>query len=172
LNKKTYQDDSSLEKKQFTIREVNYPSLEEESVEHASKKLKLGTSKKSLEFGTTLHEILEIVSFQNPDLSFIKNEKIRNIITNFLSCPLLEHVKEGQVYKEFEFSDATHHGIIDLMIVYFDHIDIIDYKTKNILDESYDEQVKFYKDYIATLSNKEIHLYIYSLLEGKYRQVA
>ena len=63
------------------------------------------------------------------------------------------------------------HGIIDLMLVYDDHIDIIDYKLSNIYDDDYDEQLNGYYKYIQKKTDKKIHLYLYSLISGEYREV-
>ena len=57
------------------------------------------------------------------------------------------------------------------MIVYEEHIDIIDYKTKNINNEAYNEQLKIYSDYIRARFNKKINAYLYSLLTGNQAQI-
>ena len=57
------------------------------------------------------------------------------------------------------------------MLVYDDHIDIIDYKTKNIDDLEYDNQVKIYRDYISKISSLPIRLYLYSIIDGTYREI-
>ena len=57
------------------------------------------------------------------------------------------------------------------MLVYKDDIDIIDYKTKNIDDIEYDKQVKVYRDYISTISNLPINLYLYSIVDSTIRKV-
>ena len=62
-------------------------------------------------------------------------------------------------------NEEEYHGIIDLMIEYDNHIDIIDYKLSNVLDEGYIEQLNGYKNYISTLTNKPINLYLYSIIK-------
>ena len=63
-------------------------------------------------------------------------------------------------------------GIIDLMIEYNDHIDILDYKLKNINDSDYNKQLLGYKNYIEKLTNKKTNIYLYSLFDSKYREVS
>ena len=63
-----------------------------------------------------------------------------------------------------KFNNIEYHGIIDLMIEYQDRIDIIDYKLNNIKDENYLKQLNGYKNYIKTLTDKEINLYLYSII--------
>ena len=50
------------------------------------------------------------------------------------------------------------------MIEHDNHIDIIDYKLNNIKDDNYLKQLNGYKKYIASISNKPIDLYLYSIL--------
>ena len=54
---------------------------------------------------------------------------------------------------------------------YEDHFDIIDYKTKNIDDEHYDEQLNGYRNYIASISDKKVNCYLYSIIDSSYREV-
>ena len=78
------------------------------------------------------------------------------------------------VYKEYEFSyekdDNYFHGIIDLILEYEDKIKIIDYKLKNIDDENYDKQIKTYKEYLSTKTNKKIETYLFSILKEKLEE--
>ena len=50
------------------------------------------------------------------------------------------------------------------MVEYEDHIDIIDYKLNNVKDENYLLQLNGYKNYINTISNKEVNIYLYSII--------
>lgn len=51
------------------------------------------------------------------------------------------------------------------MLEYNDHIDIIDYKLKNVVDNAYKKQLNGYKEYIKNKSHKQIDTYLYSLLD-------
>ena len=62
-------------------------------------------------------------------------------------------------------------GVIDLMIEYDDIIYIVDYKTKNIEDIHYNEQVLGYKNYISKIKNKEIKCYLYSIIEKRFKEI-
>lgn len=137
----------------------------------ASKELKLDANKKAMEFGTKIHFIMEVVDFKNPDYTKLSNF-FQNIVKRFLSSDLMKNIKDGEIYKELEFYDEVNltNGIIDLMVIYEDHIHIIDYKTRNIDDESYDEQLRIYKRYIKQKSDKEIRTYLYSLETGECRE--
>ena len=87
----------------------------------------------------------------------------------------MKDVSKAKIYKEYEFiyNEETEekHGIIDLLLEYDDYFVIIDYKTKNIDDEHYDEQLNGYRNYIRQLSNKEVKCYLYSIIDETYREV-
>ena len=122
----------------------------------------------NMKFGLEMHEALEYLDFKNPNYELIENDFIRNKIQKFLANPLLNDLNNANIYKEYEFiyndDRAEYHGIIDLMIEYENKIDIIDYKLNNIKDENYLKQLSGYKKYISTLTNKEINIYLYSII--------
>ena len=123
---------------------------------------------KNMKFGLRVHETLEYLDFKNPNLDLIDDNFIKGKIEKFLSHPLLSNLENANIYKEYEFiyndDKSEYHGIIDLMIEYEDKIDIIDYKLNNIKDENYLKQLNGYKDYISKISNKEINIYLYSVI--------
>ena len=41
----------------------------------------------------------------------------------------------------------------------------------NIYDDDYDEQLNGYYKYIQKKTDKKIHLYLYSLISGEYREI-
>ena len=150
-------------------------SVQEEK--HFSKETNKLTTKeeyKNMEFGNHMHYVLETIDFKNPDYKDIDNfykEKINNL----LNQDLLKNIKKANIYKEYEFitenNNETYHGIIDLMLEYNDHIDIIDYKLKNIKDNAYKDQLNGYKNYIENKLNKKTNTYLYSILENRIEEV-
>lgn len=126
--------------------------------------------------GNRLHSVLEKMDLSKKDITkYSLNEEEKRIIGKFLECDLLKNVNNGKVYKEYEFiykeSNDIKHGFIDLMIAYDDYIDIIDYKLSNIDDEAYASQLNGYKNYIESITNKKVNLYLYSLFKGEYRKL-
>ena len=65
----------------------------------------------------------------------------------------------------YEEENEIKHGFIDLMLEYNNHIDIIDYKMKNIKDDAYLSQLNGYKKYIEFISKKNVNIYLYSILD-------
>ena len=127
-----------------------------------------------MELGTKLHYYLETLDFTNPDYSIVP-EEYKPYIKKFLSSDLMKDCKNGRSYKEYEFiydnTNERKHGIIDLLMEYNDHFDIIDYKTKNIDDNHYNEQINGYRKYIESISKKEVKCYLYSIIDGKYKEI-
>ena len=128
------------------------------------------TTLDKMELGTKIHYYLEMLDFKNPDYSYVDNKYI-NKIKQFMNSPLLENIKEAKIFKEYEFMDNGKHGFIDLLLEYEDKIVIVDYKTKNIDDVHYDEQLNGYRTYIESLSSKPVYCFLYSIIDETYREV-
>lgn len=149
--------------------EIENKKIASKSFSKKSNELITKDIKDNMNFGLKMHEALELIDFKEPNFSLIDDIFIKNKITKLLNLPLLSNIKEAKVFKEYEFmylnNEEEYHGIIDLMIEYDNHIDIIDYKLSNVLDEGYTEQLNGYKAYISTLTNKPINLYLYSIIK-------
>ena len=175
--KKIVQETLNNIKDNINVEEIN---IENEIVEekHFSKETnKIITKEENdlMKFGTKVHEIFELLDFRNIDLSLVDNKFIRNKVEKFLSNDLLKNISNANIYKEYEFiynkDNNEYHGIIDLMLEYDNHIDIIDYKLKGITDENYIKQLNGYKEYIEKISNKNVSTYLYSILDEKVLQI-
>ena len=57
------------------------------------------------------------------------------------------------------------------MLEYQDHIDIIDYKLSNIEDTNYLKQLTGYKNYINSKTNKNVNIYLYSILTNELKKL-
>ena len=123
-----------------------------------------------MELGTKIHYYLEMLDLKNPDYENVDNKYIHKI-KQFMNSPLLENIKEAKIFKEYEFMDDGKHGFIDLLLEYEDKIVIVDYKTKNIDDVHYDEQLNGYRTYIESLSSKPVYCFLYSIIDETYREV-
>ena len=135
---------------------------------HASKTIEsllTANDEKTLLYGTQIHEMLEETDFkhvQNP------NSYVKHLLDTF-------DFKNAEIYQELEFiftkEDREYHGIIDLMLEYEDEIKIIDYKLKNIDDDAYVKQLIVYYEYVRSVSDKKISLYLYSIMDHKVKEV-
>ena len=124
-------------------------------------------------YGTKIHEILEYIDFKNYKPT--GDKFIDDTINKLLNSKILSNIEDSNIYKEYEFiytkDNIEYHGIIDLMIEYDNYINIIDYKLKDITSDDYINQLKGYKEYISSVINKDINLYLYSILDGEIKEI-
>ena len=170
---------SNLSNKVEKIKIIDLPKIEmkKEEESHFSKsslKLVSKKEKQTMEFGTMMHYYLETLDLKNPDYSGIPIDYV-NKIKSFLNSDLVKDIVNANIYQEYEFmyqiDNQIMHGIIDLMIEYENYIDIIDYKLKNIDDDAYIKQLSGYKDYISKMKKKDVNIYLYSVMDEKYKKL-
>ena len=141
--------------------------INEEHYSKSENKLITPTEVANMDYGTHMHYILENTDFKNPDYSLLTNEE-QEITQGLLNNQIMSNIKDANIYHEYEFiyenNKQIKTGIIDLMLEYPDHIDIIDYKLKNTNDPAYLKQLNGYKEYIENKNNKPTYIYLYSLL--------
>lgn len=126
-----------------------------------------------LDFGTLMHFLIESVDFDTKDTSFIDDKQYRRYVDNILHCNLFKGVSDDHIIREYEFYDETSnlHGVVDCLVIHSDHIDIIDFKLKNISDEDYVMQLKTYRDYVASISTLPIRTFLLSIIDGVYKEI-
>lgn len=169
LNQIVEEDDEELTIHKDHL-EMEYDIIESK---RASKKSHDDADDVKLQFGIKIHYYLEIVNFDTKDTSFIKNKWEKEKIDYVINLDIFKGVKDENILREYEFYDDVNavHGIIDCLIIKDDEIDIIDFKLKKISDEAYDRQLHTYGDYIKTITNKKINMYLLSVIEGEIREV-
>ena len=162
--------------KSTEVLNVNELLVENETLidKHYSKennKLITSDVKKNMKFGKYVHEVLEYFDLKKKDYSYIKDEFIKNKIISFSNLPLFDNVSEANIFHEYEFvytlNNTKYHGVIDLMLEYPSHIDIIDYKLSDVTDINYISQLNGYKEYISSITKKTVNVYLYSIINEK-----
>ena len=155
----------------INVSELNIEEPLLEDVKYSKEQTKLITKeqKELYDFGNKIHSVMENIDFINPnydiDLPNIYIEKIKK----FFKTSLFNE-KIINIYKEYEFIDSNP-GTIDLILEYENIIKIVDYKLKNIDDESYKNQLLGYKKYIEKISDKKVEIYLYSILNEELREI-
>lgn len=173
-NKTLVSNDSDY--KRISVTEVQLTSGTVESSRFSKAETKLFTKEeyKNIQLGLELHKILENIDFHNPDYSLISNDYHKTIVKKFFSH--IDINSDTKVYQEYEFmyynDNEKHHGIIDLMLESSDHIKIVDYKLKNVSDEAYEKQLNGYKNYIESVTDKPVEIYLYSIIDSKLQKLA
>ena len=131
-------------------------------------------TKGAMDLGSKVHYYLETLDFINPDYSLI-DDKYAGKIKDFLDSELMRDKGKAIIHKEYEFiyqeGNENKHGFIDLLMEYDDHFDIIDYKLSNVDDENYVKQLNGYREYIKSLSNKDVKCYLYSINSGEIKEI-
>ena len=125
----------------------------------------------SMKKGTLIHSVFEMIDFKKPKF----DAKYGDYVKAFLDNDLFKDIDSASIYKEYEFiyteDDNSYHGVIDLMLVYDDHIDIVDYKLFNIDDANYKKQLLGYKKYIEKKSKKLVNTYLYSIEKNELKKI-
>lgn len=171
-------DSLKLQEDKLDVSELNFKEelIEESKFSKTSLHLLNKEEKKLLDFGTKVHQILEELDFNNPNLEELDiDNNIKNKIKLFLENNIIKNNLKSRFYKEYEFifDDEKHqHGIIDLMIENENEIIIIDYKLKNIDDDAYLDQINGYKKVISKRTNKNISCYLYSIINNKLKKIS
>ena len=153
-------------------KEINIENdiIEENRFSKNNKELITKDNIDNMKLGTKIHYILETTYFINPNYNILEDKYV-NYIKAFLDNKLLKNIDKANIYKEYEFiynkDNEILHGIIDLMLEYNDHIDIIDYKLKHVEDDAYLKQLNGFKEYIINLTNKKTNIYLYSIMDKK-----
>ncbi|MCQ2742915.1 MAG: UvrD-helicase domain-containing protein [Bacilli bacterium] len=129
------------------------------------------------DFGERLHRYMELVDFKTKDLSFISNSKEKALIQRALNSNLISSLEGYEFKKEYGYydEDLKTTGFIDLLAIKDGNYVIVDFKTKNILDEAYDKQLHTYQRNVMRLFNvdkSKIKLYLLSLIGTDDREVA
>ncbi len=134
--------------------------------------------KAKLEVGTRYHSYLEMIDFKNSveSLSALNLDKHATyVLKQMLENPLFKSIDKAKTFKEHEFifqdNKEVYHGIIDLLVEYDDHYDIIDYKLKNFDDEAYDKQLEVYYKYVKSKTDKMVNCYLVSIIDNNIRKV-
>lgn len=136
------------------------------------------TTDNNLKLGVKFHEILEYIDFKDINNSMSKlhlDDNLKEMLNKLMIMPFMKDINNSDVYHEYEFmyndGCSIHHGIIDLMIVNYDKVIIVDYKTKEIDKEEYFNQVMGYIQYIKNITSKPVEGYLYSITLGTYLEV-
>ena len=164
-------EDKKYEPLNIDIKKIDVLSEIKEKKKASKEVVKVDES--LLRFGNEVHALLEGLDLSKKDTSYIKDYKYRRIANNVINSDLFKGVTNEQVRHEFSYYDKENNvnGVIDCLIIKDKEIDIVDFKLKNIAEEEYDKQLKTYKAYISSISDKEIKMYLLAALTGEVREV-
>ena len=174
IKKNDYQNLIQPTEEKIIVNNINIEANKINNLHFSKEVHKLIDSKiyNNIELGKKIHSIFENIDFNNPDYSNLSDFEKDKII-KFINTGILNGFVN--LYKEYEFKyekdNDLYHGIIDLLIEFEDKFKIVDYKLKNITDEAYLRQLNGYKDYIESLTGKEVEIYLYSILDSNLKKM-
>lgn len=120
----------------------------------------------NIKIGIEFHKILEEYEFHK--ITKDENEFIQKI----KETPFMKNIENKKIIREFEYSFNDKIGIIDMILISDELIEVIDYKLTDINKNEYEEQIKSYTNYIKSLyKDKKVEAYLYSITTGKYRKI-
>ncbi len=163
--------EETMEIPQFLLKEIPQVTLSKEK--KRASKTEITADASSVQFGEKLHYDLEICDLVSEDVSFIEDETERRIIKKVLQLDLFANLKKEEVYQEYHFyrEETEEVSIIDLFLLKENEIILVDYKTKDIDDPAYVEQIAIYRDYLKKTFHRPVKAYLLSLLLAEYREV-
>lgn len=169
-SKERLEYNNQYEKIEVNELELSFDKLTKKTFSKTSTKLLSKIEKANIEYGNRIHYILENIDFLNPNYENLTIEE-KDLIINFLNQDIMKNINKAMIIKEYEFQniekDNHQYGVIDLLLVYEDYIDIIDYKLKDIDDDAYVLQLRGYQNYIEKKTKLKTHTYLYSILDKK-----
>lgn len=150
---------------------IEYNNYTDNKFSKNTNKLLTGEELDVIQKGLDVHYAFEVTDFKNPNFDI----KYGKYVKRFLDNDLFKNINDAKVFKEYEFiyeeENNKYHGIIDLMIMYKDHVDIIDYKLSNIDDPNYIKQLNGYRNYISKRTALDVNTYLYSIEKDEFKMI-
>ncbi len=163
----------NAEKLKIKALKIISQEIEDKHFSKVSNKLITKEEHDNMEFGNHFHEIMQNIDFLNPQYDLLNKMEAQKVKA-FIDSKILDGVKN--IYKEYEFEfnsdNVIYHGFIDLLLEYDSEYKIVDYKLKNTQDSAYIKQLAGYKNYIQTLTKKDVSVYLYSILNESLEKIS
>lgn len=157
--------------------DILFPQREKRRASKTPIKVEDDDMQETLARGTHLHRLLELFDFSYPDLSYVQDAKEKATLQKLLQLPLMqEAISSDEVHQEYGYFDREYQttGFIDLLFIKNGHIFIVDYKTSNIDDPEYANQLHAYQRNIQEIFHvkpKDISLYLLSILKCQSKEI-
>ena len=181
-------DDASFEGRK-TVKEPELPKLKVDDTELVFEAVEHRRASKAasdpdaidpivLERGTHLHRLLQLSKLDENHLDFIKDEAEKTLVLRCLKLDLLQKAKEGKAFPEYGYYDTDFDTTGSIDLLFFDKegvCHIVDYKSYDIDDPAYIEQLHTYRRNVARifkLKENDIHLHLLSIKKAMVKDVA
>lgn len=132
-------------------------------------------TRKNLERGTLLHSFFEVTNFLTGDINKeLENKKVADVYKKYLinfSKKSIFVTPSLREFHELPYYGDEGVGVIDYAIEKEDELIIVDFKTSRIDDPAYVDQLRTYKEFMATRINKPIKTYLYSMMKNELKEI-
>ena len=128
-----------------------------------------------LDKGTLLHSFFEVTNFLADD--FDKEIEKKKIATHYIKYlkqfkdSFLFNTPSVREFHELPYFGDNESGVIDYLLEKENEYIIVDFKTSNIDNPAYVNQLNTYKDYLETKTDKPIKMYLYSILKDTFKKI-
>jgi len=144
----------------------------EVDAKRASKEVEGPIDQGKLRYGEKLHRLMELTDVCKKDVSWIEDQKLREKIEKVLSLPCFKDSAKARQFHEYSFlGPEGQEGIIDLFLLYEDHVDLIDFKASDIEDLAYASQLRFYAEFLEKSFKRPVSAYLVSISKGRHVRV-
>ena len=141
-------------------------------VKRASKELKEPIDQGVLRYGEKLHRYMELTDVCGKDISWIEEKGIHDKIATVLALPVFKNAAKAKQFHEYAFlMDNGNEAVIDLFLLYDDHIDLVDFKASNIDDPAYGAQLETYASFLSKAFGLPVERYLVSISQGRQVKV-
>ena len=127
---------------------------------------------KGMEYGTEIHKIAELLEKGKPvDESYPEVEQIRKVLTSVSDADI--RYTEIECGLPIDDLNVTLRGVIDLLVLYPDRIEVHDYKTdvSDRFESEYIMQLSIYAHAVQGFYNKPVDCYIDYVSRGIFKRI-
>lgn len=128
------------------------------------------SDEQAIAYGERIHRLLELTDFKRRLIPDACNETERRKIAALLDNPLFEGIERE--YHEYRFQGEDGEGCIDLFFIKNGRLCVIDFKSSDLDNPQYIDQVKGYCDYLSKAFGLPCEGYLLSYARNELRKVA
>ena len=130
-----------------------------------------------LERGSHLHRLLQLSKLDEKNLDFILDKNEKELILRCLRMDLLQKARKGKAYSEYGYYDPEFDTTGSIDLLFFEENGtrhIVDYKSNEIDDPAYVDQLHVYRRNVSRLfkiKENDIHLHLLSIKRAVAKDV-
>lgn len=165
-----------LSPKQINDEKIDFPIREKHRASKISPYDDDTPIQEILDRGIHLHRLMELLDWESLDTSYIKDPSEREMVEKVINLPFIKSLEGGEYKPEYGYYDEDYAttGFIDLLAIKDGVYYIIDWKSKEIDDPAYDNQLHTYQRNVMRIfgvGKESIRLVLVSIEDASIREV-